>query len=546
MNGIRLRASGYIYAVAVALLTACSGGGGGGTIITPDITPPTVSSVYPAAGSSDVVVTSPIRVTFSEALDELTLDTSSFTLATTSGGVPVSATVSYDASAFIATLTPDSSLANGTQYTATVTTAVTDAAGNALGSDYSWTFATAAVTVVWEQVGGQVSPATAESEDPTMLITGTTPSVGYRQGSFEINLNTWNGSNWGATKVHPESGNINGSIYSTPGFASDGTNIFVAYSLAGGTYAGDTAFYDRIYLDQCTPASAWTTWNGGNELSVPWNASDGGSNAYEPAVAVAPGGTPYVAWTEEDVAPSPATEFGAWVSSVSLNSSVRSTILSRDDRVDPSYYTTDVRTVGIAADASGNVYLAQWESDAPDQNRTNLYVTHYSGGSFTNLGGAVSADYDYNNLSLPSMVLDGADLYIAYTEANSVDYTKHVYVKRYSGGSWSTLGGGPVSAFIPSAHYDSANPDLLMVSGTLYLAWEESNQYDGPFVYVARWDQTGDTWLIDGDRLNVNLARTAHAPSLAYSSGDNTLYVAFEEFVSGWPEIFVKRKVLGP
>lgn len=545
MNGLGLQVKSYLYVMAMAFLTACSGGDGG-TLITPDTTPPMVASVYPADSSSGVVVTTPVRATFSEALDATTLDTSSFTLETTSGGVPVSATLSYDTTSFIATLTPDSSLANGTQYTATVTTAVTDAAGNALGSDYSWTFTTAAVTAVWVQVGGRVSPNTAESEDPTMLITGTTPSVGYRQGSYEINLNTWDGASWGSTKVHPESGNINGSIYSTPGFASDGTNIFVAYSLAGGTYFEDAAFYDRIYLDQCTPASAWSPWNGGNELSVPWNATFGGSNAYEPAVAVAPGGTPFVAWTEEDVVPSPDTEFGAWVSSVSLNSAVRSTILSRDDRVDPSYYTTDVRTVGITADASGNVYLAQWESDAPDQDRTNLYVTHYSGDISTNLGGAVSADYDYNNLSLPSMVLDGTDLYIAYTEANAVDYTKHVYVKRYSGGSWTTVGGGPVSAFAPSDHYDSANPDLLLVNGTLYLAWEESDQSDGPFIYVARWDQTGDTWLMDGDRLNVNLARDAYDPSLTYSSGDNTLYVAFEELVSGWPGIFVKRKVLGP
>jgi hypothetical protein len=83
-----------------------------------------------------------------------------------------------------------------------------------------------------------------------------------------------------------------------------------------------------------------------------------------------------------------------------------------------------------------------------------------------------------------------------------------------------------------------------MANGTLYLAWEEGDQYDGPFIFVARWNETSSAWLMDGDKLNVDIARTAHDPSLAYSSGDNTLYVAFEEYVSGWPEIFVKRKVL--
>ena len=545
MNTSDLHAKWGLFVLAVAMLAACSGGSDG-PFSTEDTTAPTVTAAYPADSSSGVVVTTPVKVTFSEAVDETTLDTVSFTLETTTGGVAVSATISYDSGTFVATLSPDSDLSNGTQYTATMTTAVTDVAGNAIASAYSWSFTTASVTVVWEQVGGQVSPATAESEDPTMLVTGTIPSVGYRQGSFGINLNSWNdvSSSWGSTKVHSESGNISGSIYGTPGFASDGTDIFVAYALAGGTYATNAGFYDRIYLDQSTPASAWISWNSGLELSVPWNATDGGSDAYEPAVTVSPGGSPFVAWSESDVAPIPDSDYGAWVASVTSSSSVPSTILSRDD--DIVDYSTDVRTVGITADASGNAYLAQWESDATDPDLTNLYVTHYLGGSFTNLGAAVSADYDSNNLSVPSLVLDGADLYIAYTEANAVDYTRHVYVKKYSGGVWSTVGGDPVSAFTPSEHHDSGNPDLLLVNGTLYLAWEESDQDDGPFIFVARWDDVGGVWLMDGDKLNIDQLREAYDPSLAFSSADNTLYVAFEELVSGWTEIFVKRKLLIP
>ena len=90
----------------------------------------------------------------------------------------------------------------------------------------------------------------------------------------------------------------------------------------------------------------------------------------------------------------------------------------------------------------------------------------------------------------------------------------------------------------------SDNPDLAVVNGMLYLAWAESSQYEGPFIFVARWDSTGSQWLLDGDKLNVDLAREALDPSLAYSSGDNTLYVAFEEYVDGWPQIFVKKKTL--
>ena len=530
--------------VLALLLNACGGGddGGGGAT---DTTAPTVASVYPANGTTGVVVSTTVSATFSEAMASATLDTTTFTLETTSGSTAVSGTVSYDSTSDVATFTPDSVLSNNTQYTATVTTSVTDAAGNALGSDQSWSFTTAAVTAVWEQVGDQVSPATAESEDPTMLITGTTPSVGYRHESFDINLNTWDGSTWGSTKTHDQRGNINGSIYGTPGFASDGTGIFVAYSLAGVSGSGDEAFYDRIYVDRCTPLTSWLTWNAGGEVSTLWNATYGGANAYEPAIAIN-SGNPYVAWVEDFVAEPIATDLddGAWVANVSSIGSTRSTMLSRDNTNDS--YSTDVRTVGITVDAVGNVYFAQWESDASDQDLTNLYVTRYSSGQFTSLGDAISNDYDYNNLSVPSLALIGSDLYVAYTEANSSDNTQHVYVKKYSNGSWSTVGGGPVSAFSASNHFDSGNPNLLNVAGTLYVAWEEESLYDGPFIYVARWDSTGSQWLIDGDKLNVDVSRDALDPSLAYSSSDTTLYVAFEENVSGWPQIFVKSKDLSP
>ena len=74
--------------------------------------------------------------------------------------------------------------------------AVTDEAGNALAVDYVWSFTTADMAHDWEQLGGQVSPAGAESEDPTMLVLGTTPAVGYRHESFRTHLNIWNGSDW--------------------------------------------------------------------------------------------------------------------------------------------------------------------------------------------------------------------------------------------------------------------------------------------------------------------------------------------------------------
>jgi hypothetical protein len=210
-------------------------------------------------------------------------------------------------------------------------------------------------------------------------------------------------------------------------------------------------------------------------------------------------------------------------------------------------HATEVRTQGVAVDDSGTVYVAQWESHHNDQDRTDLYVSSYDGSSFTNLGGAVTDDYDYNNLCKPSMVVLSGNLYIAYTQANNTDNTKHVYVKRYNAGSWDLVGSGPVTAYTASAHYDSSNPDLIAADGTLYIAWAEEDQWDGPFIFVAFYDTGSSDWVLYGEQLNTDTGNAALDPSLAYHDDVvDYLYVAFEENTDGHPHIFVKRKQMVP
>jgi hypothetical protein len=64
--------------------------------------------------------------------------TTAFTLATTIGGAAVTGTVNVSGNT--ATFAPAASLAGITQYTAIITTAAKDAAGNALAANYSWNF----------------------------------------------------------------------------------------------------------------------------------------------------------------------------------------------------------------------------------------------------------------------------------------------------------------------------------------------------------------------------------------------------------------------
>ncbi len=535
-NGTLIHSALSIVLCTGLFMVGCGGGGG-------DSTPPTAVSSLPSDGAGEVALDSGISATFSEALDPTSIDSSSFTLAVT-GGAGVSGTVSYDAPSLTAGFTPSAMLDPDTDYTATITTAIRDLAGNPLATDYSFEFTTAAVADDWVQVGGRVSPAGAESEDPSMLLVGSTPAVGYRHASFISYLNIWDGSSWGTPEPDPTSGNTDASIYSTPDYCTIGQDVYLAYSHTGDSTANDDTFYDRIFVYRWNETGGWSVMNGGSEVSVVYNATFGGANTWEPTIACPASGNPRVAWVEADVVPDPDTEDGVWVAEVTPSSSTRSAILSRNN-VAGDYYT-DASTLGATIDAAGNTIVAQWEEDAFEQWLTNLYVTSYDGAAFTPLGGSIADDWDSNNLPVPALVTEGQDVYVAYSTANNTDDTRQVYVKKYHSGSWSLLGAGPVSAFSPSDHFTSNNPDLLLIDGTVWVAWEETSQTEGSFVFVAYFDTALQEWVIDGDRLNIDQANEALDPSLAYSPADGYLYVAFEEYSDGYPHIYVKRKKLNP
>ncbi len=107
----------------------------------PRTTPPSVTSTVPQNNATNVDVNTNISATFSKDMDSSTITTSTFTVKDASNN-PVSGTVSYNSTTKTATFTPSSPLAYDTSYTATISGTVKDTDGNAMGSDYSWSFAT--------------------------------------------------------------------------------------------------------------------------------------------------------------------------------------------------------------------------------------------------------------------------------------------------------------------------------------------------------------------------------------------------------------------
>ncbi len=118
--------------------------GANGTWTFTTVAAPTVTATSPASGATGVSPTATVTATFSKAMDAATINTSTFELRDPTSSV-LAATVTYNPTSRIATLTPSSTLGAGKVYTATVhggstDPRVKDSSGIALAADRVWTF----------------------------------------------------------------------------------------------------------------------------------------------------------------------------------------------------------------------------------------------------------------------------------------------------------------------------------------------------------------------------------------------------------------------
>ncbi len=112
---------------------------------TADSTAPDVNSTGPDDNATDVPYNRSPSAVFSETLDPTTVSTATFTLVATVGSIPVAGAVSYESKTMIFNPTADLDL--NKKYTATITTGVTDLAGNPLGANKVWSFTTGTTAV---------------------------------------------------------------------------------------------------------------------------------------------------------------------------------------------------------------------------------------------------------------------------------------------------------------------------------------------------------------------------------------------------------------
>lgn len=212
-----------------------------------DVTAPTVTLVNPLDAATGVATNTAVKATFSEAMDPLTVTAANFTLSSVLGG-QVAGTVSINPLNTLATFTPTANLAVNTTYTATVTTGVTDLAGNPLAVIKAWTFTTAAAATVEPLVVlNMAAPFGTFGGSAGMTNMGTLTIVNGDIGTIATGSSMITGFH-DASNIYTETlsniGNVTGNIYTCTN-STTGTN-------AAGPSAPDCALATQARLDAQT------------------------------------------------------------------------------------------------------------------------------------------------------------------------------------------------------------------------------------------------------------------------------------------------------
>jgi hypothetical protein len=245
-----------------------------------DNTPPTVTGTWPPNGATGVGLSTNVTVTFSEAMDGLSINASTITLSDAVGN-SVPGTVSYSPATLSAVLTPATPLALATTYTASVkggTGGVTDLAGNALPSNFFWSFTTT------NQYASTIWPSTAL---PGLADAGPDSAVelgvqfrsavagritGIRFYKATANTGTHVGNLWASNGTRLATATFSGEsasgwqqvLFSTPVAISANTVYVASYHANNGHCSADDNYFLAQGVDNYPLHALGAAENGGN------------------------------------------------------------------------------------------------------------------------------------------------------------------------------------------------------------------------------------------------------------------------------------------
>jgi methionine-rich copper-binding protein CopC len=225
--------------------------------------PPTVVDTTPDAGATKASATAGVSATFSAPVEAASVRFS----VSDGGGAQVPGVVGYDAAGTTATFTPNTQLAPGAVYTASVQAA--DAWGHAMSGPDRWSFTVDAVPPAYacpcSLFGGGATPTVSNSNDPNSVELGVrfTPAVngvvsGVRFYKGALNTGAHTGTLWSGNGSRLATGGFTAETaggwqtmtFATPVAVTGGTTYVASYHAPVGNYsytAGYLSYAHRSY-----------------------------------------------------------------------------------------------------------------------------------------------------------------------------------------------------------------------------------------------------------------------------------------------------------
>ncbi|MFA4857748.1 MAG: hypothetical protein WC901_07710 [Candidatus Margulisiibacteriota bacterium] len=170
-------------------------------------------------------------------------------------------------------------------------------------------------------------------------------------------------------------------------------------------------------------------------------------------------------------------------------------------------------------------YVAFVEGTSPSM---NLFVKRYNGRSWTTLGGALNMfPVTESDMAACDLALAGGVPYVAWYEHHCGTNVTGIYVKYLNGTKWVQL--GDRLNFDTSVDYADIGSAAIAVdnsSGRIYVAYKEKRSGAAAYeIYVKSWN--GVSWAQVGASLNCDNTKDADDPDIIVDNG--TPFVSFHE-----------------
>jgi hypothetical protein len=206
----------------------------------------------------------------------------------------------------------------------------------------------------------------------------------------------------------------------------------------------------------------------------------------------------------------------------------------------------------VVADDFGRPYVA-WQDDA--NGNVEIYLLFWDGSEWQELDGSASGGGISNNAGTsrrPAIAMDEYNRpYVAWEDDSSGNW--QIYVKRWNGTSWQSLGptsGGGASNSAFSASMVSLSVSDLFWNGDnvrwkygIYIAYQGRIAANDPWdIYVKKFDEPSGKWEIEGDAtLEGGISKSSgnsRAPSI-FAFGDSP-HVTWHDDTFGANEVYYR------